>query len=123
MQALFAKYQGIAYLDTAVTTSMPGDGGIAASATCQDAACRELAVKLVNYGALQNVAVRIEGVTGVVAEDGMLTTLTGPGAHATNTFVDPQTVRTVSCSLTMCPIASWKCTVQWAVWCADLSVI
>ena len=47
MQKLFSEFQGVRYIDTTVTTPEhdPRDHGIAASATCQDEDCTQLAFK------------------------------------------------------------------------------
>ena len=48
VQKLFSETQGVWYIDTSVTTpdSEPHDHGIAASATCQDKDCTQLAFKV-----------------------------------------------------------------------------
>ena len=46
MQKLFSEFQGVRYIDTTVNTNDPRDHGIAASATCQDQDCTQLAFKV-----------------------------------------------------------------------------
>ena len=47
VQKLFSEFQGVRYIDTTVSTPEhdPRDHGIAASATCQDEDCTQLAFK------------------------------------------------------------------------------
>lgn len=50
VQKLFSEYQGVRYIETAVSSS-DGDGrdhGIAASASCQNDACTKVAFKVKN---------------------------------------------------------------------------
>ena len=48
VQKLFSEFQGVRYIETSVKTgdSDPHDHGIAASATCQDSDCTQLAFKV-----------------------------------------------------------------------------
>ena len=48
VQKLFAEYQGVRYIDTAVSSSDgdPHDHGIAASASCQNQDCTRVAFKV-----------------------------------------------------------------------------
>ncbi len=48
VQKLFSEFQGVRYIETFVKTgdSNPHDNGIAASATCQDNDCTQLAFKV-----------------------------------------------------------------------------
>ena len=48
VQKLFSEFQGVRYIETSVKTadSDPQDHGIAASATCQDNDCTQLAFKV-----------------------------------------------------------------------------
>ena len=46
MQKLFSEFQGVRYIDTTVSSNDPRDHGIAASATCQDEDCTQLAFKV-----------------------------------------------------------------------------
>lgn len=46
VQALFAQHQGVAYAHTSVNSRSPRDNGVAASVTCQDAACASLSIKV-----------------------------------------------------------------------------
>ena len=48
VQKLFSEFQGVSYIDTTVTTPEhdPQDHGIAASATCQDEDCTQIAFKV-----------------------------------------------------------------------------
>lgn len=48
VQKLFAEYQGVRYIDTAVSSSDgdPHDHGVAASASCQNQDCTRVAFKV-----------------------------------------------------------------------------
>lgn len=46
VQALFAVHQGEVLARTSVDSRSPRDNGVAASATCQDAACATLSIKV-----------------------------------------------------------------------------
>ncbi|KAL0055122.1 hypothetical protein WJX82_007357 [Trebouxia sp. C0006] len=91
VQKLFSEFQGVRYIETSVKTgdSDPHDHGIAASATCQDSDCTQLAFKLVNFGEdSQRVDLQILGLQN--SPDTMTVTLLN-STHALdeNSFDDP----------------------------------
>ncbi|EIE21945.1 hypothetical protein COCSUDRAFT_56387 [Coccomyxa subellipsoidea C-169] len=89
VQALFAQHQGVSYARTSVASRSPRDNGVAAAATCQDAACTSLSIKLVNYASFpQTVALTISNTTGL-SNVAILTTLAGTGPYDTNSFDEP----------------------------------
>lgn len=64
VQKLFSDFQGVRYIDTAVTTTDgdPRDHGIAASASCQDKACTQIAFKV-----MLAVLMVMPSLTGITA--------------------------------------------------------
>nr|QOL01194.1 putative extracellular protein TR9_006 [Trebouxia lynnae] len=94
VQKLFSEFQGVRYIETTVSTPEhdPRDHGIAASATCQDEGCTQLAFKIVNF-ASEAQQVDVE-VLGLHSSPDMMTVhlLNSTDGQAENSFAEPYMV-------------------------------
>ena len=101
VQQMLATHLGLEYIDTAVSCSGGGGGGgapaadtLAAGASCLNAACDEVAVKLVNFSAdRQLTRLHFVGVPpGSLGASGQLMCLTSQQPLDENTFDAPNKV-------------------------------
>ncbi|KAL3133328.1 aspartate-semialdehyde dehydrogenase-like protein, variant 2 [Trebouxia sp. C0009 RCD-2024] len=108
VQKLFSEFQGVSYIETTVTTPEhdPRDHGIAASATCQDEDCTQLAFKVVNFAPeAQDVDVELLGLHNSPAKM-TVTVLNSTNPMSENSFDEPYLVSRCMCSNTVCPVVT-----------------
>lgn len=105
VQRLFRETQGTHYVDTQVANnpaSLVHQDTVAASATCQDADCTTLVVKIVNFASYaQVVSLQLQGGGGVqVDSHGEMVVITSQHPEDENSFEDPLKVAPVGGAVT-----------------------